>query len=202
MLHVVDTGDLSYVYASEGGKIVSSIPLHIKTMGAPVKNFKFSAAYYGSQRSPKFKSMAARNTKLFNKNNYLSNNEYKKVIHKLLEILPGDKSRLFFGGDFTSLDSLDTVVKVAGELQYKTWMIVSGDRSMLNNYFLNLMCREENLPSNVWVYEAETEKNDMSECLLHDFPTLKYDARDSDGEEDELLQFPEEYKNFAIKVCQ
>jgi hypothetical protein len=202
MLHIVDTGDLSYVYVSERDKIISAIPMHVKTMASPVKNFKLSAAYYGSQRSPKFRAMAARNTKLFNKNNYLSNNEYKKVIRKLLEILPGDKSRLFFGGDFTSLDSLDTVVKVAGELSYKTWMIASGDRSMLNNYWLNLICRDESLPTNVWLYEIETEEDDMSECLLHDFPVLKYDARDSDGEEDELLQFPEEYKNFAIKVCQ
>lgn len=202
MVHIVDTGDLSYVYASVGGKVVSAVPVHIKTMGKPVKNFKLSAAYFGSQRSPKFKSLTARNTKLFNKNNYLSNNEYKKVIRKLLEILPGDKSRLFFGGDFTSLDSLDTVVKVAGELSYKTWMIASGDRSMLNNYWLNLTCREESLPSNVWLYEIETEEDDVSECLLHDFPVLKYEARASDEEEDELLQFPEEYKSFSIKVCQ
>lgn len=200
MLHVVDTGDLSYVYASDCGKVVSAIPLSIKTMGKPIKNFKLSAAYLGSQRSPKFKAMTSRNTKLFNRNNYLSNNEYTKVIRKLLEILPGDRSLLFFGGDFTSLDSMVTVISVAGELSYKTWVVVSGNRSTLNNYWINMMCSEKSLPSNVWLYEAELEEED--ECLLHDFPTLRYDAVDSDKEEEELLQFPEEYKNFAIKVCQ
>lgn len=201
MLHVVDTGDLSYVYAADNTKIVSSVPMHTKTMGTPVKNFKLSEAYYGSQRSPKFKSLTARNAKLFNKNNYLSNNEYKKVVRTLLEILPGDKSRLFFGGDFTSLDSLSTVIDIAGKISYKTWLIASGDRSMLNNYWINLMCCEKELPSNVWLYEFETEDANDKECPLHDFPTLSYSAVDSTSEEEELLQFPEEYKNFAIKVC-
>ena len=201
MLHVVDTGDLSYVYASDCGKIVSAIPLSTKTMGKPIKNFKLSAAYLGSQRSPKFKAMTSRNAKLFNRNNYLSNNEYTKVIRKLLEILPGDKSLLFFGGDFTSLDSLVTVIKIAGELSYKTWVVASCDRSILNNYWINLMCSEEGLPENVWLYELAVEEGDKNECLLHDFPTLRYDAVDVESETEELLQFPEEYKNFAIKVC-
>jgi len=201
MLNVVDTGDLTYVYASDKGAIVSAIPLSEKTMCRPIKNFKLSAAYLGSQRSPKFKEMVARNTKLFNKNNYLSNNEYTKVIRKLLEVLPGDKSRLFFGGDFTSLDSLVTVIKIAGELSYKTWIVSSCDRSMLNNYWINLMCTEGGLPENVWLYELEVEEEDKNECLLHDFPTLRYDAVDVESETEELLQFPEEYKNFAIKVC-
>lgn len=202
MLHVVDTGDLSYVYASDNEKIVSAIPLSLKTMDKPVKNFKLSAAYIGSQRSPKFKSLSARNTKLFNKNNYLSNNEYTKVIRKLLEVLPGDKSRLFFGGDFTSLDSLAAIIKIAGELSYKTWIVASCDRSMLNNYWINLMCTEGGLPENVWLYELEVEEDDKNECLLHDFPTLRYDAVDVESETEELLQFPEEYKSFSIKVCQ
>lgn len=201
MLNVVDTGDLTYVYASDKGMIVSAIPLSEKTIGRPIKNFKLSAAYLGSQRSPKFKEMVARNTKLFNKNNYLSNNEYTKVIRKLLEILPGDRSRLFFGGDFTSLDSLVTVIKIAGELSYKTWVVASCDRSILNNYWINLMCTGEGLPENVWLYELEVEEEDKNECLLHDFPTLRYDAVDVESETEELLQFPEEYKNFAIKVC-
>ena len=63
------------------------------------------------------------------------------------------------------------MIDIAGEIPYKTWMIASGDRSMLNNYWINLMCYEKELPSNVWLYEFETEDADSRECLLHDFPT-------------------------------
>lgn len=199
MLNVVDTGDLSYVYASSQDKIVSAIPMHIKTMGAPVKNFNLSAAYFGSKRSPKFKSLTARNTQLFNRNNYLSNNEYNKVIRKFLEILPGDKSVLFFGGDFSSLDSLVSTIAVAGSISYKTWVVASANRPLLNNYWLNAMCLEKELPTNVWLYELASEAH--NECLLHTYPSLSYDQEDSQELEEELLQFPTEYKNFSIKVC-
>ena len=200
MLNVVDTGDLTYVYVAEKGNIISAIPMHLKTSVKSVKNFNLSEAYAGSERSPKFKAMTARNAKLFNRNNYLSNNEYTKVIRKLLEILPGNKSMLFFGGDFTSTAELLTVIKVAGEMQFKTWTIASSDRSMLNNAWINLMCEDIALPDNVWLYELETcEETD--ECILHDYPTLKYTpVEETDGPE--LLQFPEEYKSFSIKVCQ
>lgn len=199
MLNVVDTGDLSYVYASSQDKIVSAIPMHIKTMDVPVKNFNLSVAYFGSKRSPKFKSLTARNTQLFNRNNYLSNNEYDKVIRKFLEILPGDKSVLFFGGDFGSLDSLATTIAVAGDISYKTWMVASANRELLNNYWLNAMCSEKELPTNVWLYELASEEH--NECLLHTYPALSYDQEDSQELEEELLQFPTEYKNFSIKVC-
>ena len=200
MLNVVDTGDLTYVYVAENGNIISAIPMHLKTSVKSVKNFNLSEAYAGSKRSPKFKAMTARNAKLFNRNNYLSNNEYTKVIRKLLEVLPGNKSMLFFGGDFTSTSELLTVIKVAGEMQFKTWTIASGDRSMLNNVWINMMCEDVALPDNVWLYELETcEETD--ECVLHDYPTLTYTPVE-ETEGPELLQFPEEYKSFSIKVCQ
>lgn len=200
MLHVVDTGDLTYVYASSGnGDVVSAIPMHLKTFAKSVTNFNLSEAYIGNHRSPKFKSMTARNAKLFNRNNYLSNNEYSKVIRKLLEVLPGNKSVLFFGGDFTSTDELLTVIKIAGEVKFKTWVIASGNRAILNNAWINLMCEDTSLPENVWLYELKTDE-ETDVCVLHDYPTLSYDPVEK-TEGSELLQFPEEYKNFAIKVC-
>jgi hypothetical protein len=200
MLNVVDTGDLTYVYVAEKGNIISAIPMHLKTSVKSVKNFNLSEAYAGSKRSPKFKAMTARNAKLFNRNNYLSNNEYTKVIRKLLEVLPGNKSMLFFGGDFTSTAELLTVIKVAGEIQFKTWTIASSDRSLLNNAWINMMCEDVALPDNVWLYELETCE-ETEECVLHDYPTLMYTPVE-ETEGPELLQFPEEYKSFSIKVCQ
>ena len=199
MLNVVDTGDLTYVYMAHDGNVISAIPMHLKTSAKSAKNFNLSEAYIGSHRSPKFRAMTAKNAKLFNRNNYLSSNEYTNVIRKLLEVLPGDKSLLFFGGDFTSTEELYTAIKVAGELKFKTWVIASGNRSILNNVWINMMCSEQSIPPNVWLYEIQSENEE--DCLLHDYPTITYEAVAEDVTR-ELLQFPVEYKNFSIKVCQ
>lgn len=199
MLNIVDTGDLTYVYIADNGNVISAVPMHLKTSCKSVKNFSLSEAYIGNQRSPKFRAMTAKNAKLFNRNNYLSNNEYTKVIRNLLEVLPGDRSLLFFGGDFTSADELCTIIKVAGELKFKTWVLASADRSILNNVWINMMCAEQMLPDNVWLYEMQADNDE--DCLLHDYPFISYDVTEGEVVR-ELLQFPKEYKSFSIKVCQ
>lgn len=204
MLHVVETGDIAYVYTSliDSKEIVSAVPLHKKTMRRPFKNIEYSAAYLGYKASPRFREVVTRNTMLFNRNNYSDEETYLNALRSMLEVLPGDKSKLFFGGDFTSLDSLSCIIKVAGELSFKTWVIASTDRSLLNNYCLNIMLSDVEIPKNVWLYEIAAEQ-DENEPILHDLPTITYQLQDKEESvEDELLQFPKVYKNFSIKLCQ
>lgn len=199
MLRVVDSGDITYMYTplEMHDEVISTVPMHLKTMQGSIKNFKYSQEYIALNKSPKLRSLSARNARLFNFNNYEDEEEYRISLEKLLEILPGNKSRLFFGGDFVSLKELSTVIEIAGNIKYKTWVIASGDRSLLNNYSLNLLCSDSSLPDNVWLYELKAEEE--NDCLLHDFPLLSYEL--SDQLDCELSQFPSEYKSFSINVC-
>lgn len=199
MLRVIDTGDITYVYASseQSKAVVSAVPMHLQTTKADVKNFKFSQAFKSAMSSPKYRQLAARNAKLFNHVSYEYEDEYTLALRRMLEILPGDKTALFFGGDFLSLEELTEVIKIAKDIQFKTWILLCSDSELLNNYCLNLMMKEEELPPNVWLYELSC--SEAPNWSLHDFPSASYELQ-QDRPEDEILQLPTEYKSFSIKV--
>lgn len=198
MLRTVDTGDVSYVYTptEANDEIISAIPMHLGTSESLPDAVKLSDSYKALKSSPRFRSLAARNARIFNKNNYKDDDSYDFVVKRILEVLPGKKSRLFFGGDFTSADELHTVIKAAGDLKHVTWFIASFNQSLLNNYWLNtdVMLGEE-LPENVWLYDASGSKD----CVLHTYPTLTYRGCAVEPLQ-ELSQFPAEYKPYTIEV--
>lgn len=146
-------------------------------------------------KSPALRKLANKNKQLLKREEYTTDEAYELFIRRSLEILPGNKSYLFFGGDAEDIHQLSTLAKVASSIEYKTWLIKISSDALLNDYYLNSMMDSFSANKNVWIYKYGT----YDDLVLHDYPVLSY-TEDDDADKDELSQFPSEYTNFNVKL--